>query len=40
MFNNYKTYKTYGEQDFNIDDVELNNILNEYIDNRFKRIKK
>ena len=31
IFNNYKTYKTYGQQDFNIDDIELNNIIDEYI---------
>ena len=31
IFNNYKTYKTYGQQDFNIDDKNLNNIIDEYI---------
>jgi hypothetical protein len=31
IFNNYKTYKTYGEQEFNIYDKELNNIIDEYI---------
>jgi hypothetical protein len=33
IFNNYKTYKTYGQQDFNIDDKDLNNIIDEYIIN-------
>jgi len=37
IFNNYKTYKTYGEQTFNIDDKELNNIIDEYI--YFKELK-
>jgi len=31
IFNNYKTYKKYKQQDFNIDDIELNNIIDEYI---------
>lgn len=31
IFNNYKTYKTYGQQDFNITDKDLNNIIDEYI---------
>lgn len=31
IFNNYKTYKTYKQQEFNIDDIELNNIIDEYI---------
>ena len=31
VFNNYKTSKTYGQQDFTIDDKELNEIINEYI---------
>lgn len=31
IFNNYKTSKTYGQQTFNIDDKNLNNILDEYI---------
>ena len=30
IFNNYKTYKKYKQQDFNIDDMELNNIIDEY----------
>ena len=33
IFNNYKTYKTYGQQDFKIDDKDLNNIIDEYISN-------
>ena len=31
IFNNYKTYKTYGQQDFKIIDEDLNNIIDEYI---------
>ena len=31
IFNNYKTSKTYGQQDFQIDDRNLNNILDAYI---------
>jgi len=31
IFNNYKTASTYGRQIFNIDNIELTNILNEYI---------
>ena len=31
IFNNYKTYKTYGQQDFTIDDYELDALINEYI---------
>jgi hypothetical protein len=31
IFNKYKTYKTYGQQDFNIDNKDLNNIIDEYI---------
>ena len=31
IFNNYKTYKKYKQQDFNIDDKDLNNIIDEYI---------
>ena len=31
IFNNYKTSKTYGQQDFEIDDRNLNNILDAYI---------
>jgi hypothetical protein len=31
IFNYYKTYKTYGQQDFNIDDKYLDDIINEYI---------
>ena len=31
IFNNYKTYKTYGQQDFLISDKDLNNIIDEYI---------
>jgi hypothetical protein len=33
IFNNYKTYKTYGQQDFKIDDKDLNDIIDEYIFN-------
>ncbi len=31
IFNNYKTYKKYGQQDFEITDKDLNNIIDEYI---------
>jgi len=31
IFNNYKTYKTYGQQDFIIDDKDLNDIIDDYI---------
>ena len=31
IFNNYKTYKTYGQQEFIINDKDLNNIIDEYI---------
>lgn len=31
IFNNYKTSKKYGQQDFEINDRNLNNILDEYI---------
>jgi len=31
IFNNYKTASTYGRQIFKIDNIELTNILNEYI---------
>jgi hypothetical protein len=31
IFNNYKTSKKYGQQDFQIDDKNLNNILDAYI---------
>jgi hypothetical protein len=31
VFNNYKTYKTYGQQIFDIDDEDLNNIMDSYI---------
>ena len=31
VFNNYKTSKKYGQQEFTIDDKELDNIINEYI---------
>jgi hypothetical protein len=31
IFNNYKTNKTHGQQSFNINDTDLNNIIDEYI---------
>ena len=31
VFNDYKTYKTYGQQIFDIDDDDLNNIIDSYI---------
>lgn len=31
IFNNYKTSKTHGQQHFNINDTDLNNIIDEYI---------
>ena len=31
IFNNYKTYKKYKQQDFIIEDKDLNNIIDEYI---------
>lgn len=31
IFNNYKTYKKYGQQDFKITDPDLNDIINTYI---------
>ena len=31
VFNNYKTYKTFGQQVFDIDDAELSKIISDYI---------
>lgn len=31
VFNDYKTYKTYGQQVFDIDDIELKQIIHQYI---------